>query len=342
MRPFTHLLVPLDGTPFAEQALPLVLHLARPAARLTLVHVHQPPTFGPGATVGGMAGGALGMPPTVPLDPQVLDDLARGAGGYLDDVAARLATRTAVQVTTRLIEHDDVAAALEEAVEDSGAELVVMASHDRSGLSRLFAGSVAEDLVRGGGAGGDDRRGVPVLVLRGGDADTAGGGEAGAYSAVEPSRRAIDEGLDASAPPLRRVLVALDGTAAGEAVLAAASALAETVGATLVLTGVHEPSRDARQTRPMDEYLAGVGVRLRDAGLSVETYVIQGSRAADGLLHAVRSSAVDAVAMATRGRRGLARLLKGSVATDLLRELRMPVLLVPTDESGEMRRPSDG
>jgi nucleotide-binding universal stress UspA family protein len=73
------------------------------------------------------------------------------------------------------------------------------------------------------------------------------------------------------------------------------------------------------------EYLAGVATTV--PGVHVETVVRFGDPAAE-ILDEARSSAADVIAMATHRRRGLRRIMKGSVAEAVERRSPVPVLLV--------------
>jgi nucleotide-binding universal stress UspA family protein len=89
----------------------------------------------------------------------VLED----ADGYHDARARLAALASRLAIGTRRVALDvrpgSPAEAIAEAAQRYGADLVVMATHGRTGLSHVVAGSVAEDVIR--------RAECPVLVLRG-------------------------------------------------------------------------------------------------------------------------------------------------------------------------------
>jgi nucleotide-binding universal stress UspA family protein len=60
--------------------------------------------------------------------------------------------------------------------------------------------------------------------------------------------------------------------------------------------------------------------------------VCEGTPVADTLIKAVYSAGADAIVMSTHGRSGLGRLVFGSVAEQVLRQSRIPVLLVRVSE----------
>jgi nucleotide-binding universal stress UspA family protein len=94
---------------------------------------------------------------------------------------------------------------------DVDADLIVMTSHGRTGLSRMWLGSVADGVIR--------RSSVPVLLLR----------------PVE------NENRHAAAHVFKKILVPLDGSAVGADALPPAQALAHLSGARLVLLRVVQP-----------------------------------------------------------------------------------------------------
>jgi nucleotide-binding universal stress UspA family protein len=135
---YRSILIPLDGSPLSEQAVPLAQELARrTGAALCLAHGHIPPTV-PMYTA------------DLPLFDAGLDDLTRAQErAYLEALAARI--RGAIDIPV-------AAALLEGAITDSVADLIAMATHGRRGLVRLLIGSVADKVLRGAT--------TPILLYR--------------------------------------------------------------------------------------------------------------------------------------------------------------------------------
>ena len=77
------------------------------------------------------------------------------ARDYLAEVAARLTARGLKVHTRAVIGREPVSSILTEARDDH-ADLIAIQTHGRRGLARLFMGSVADGIVKGGG--------VPVLL----------------------------------------------------------------------------------------------------------------------------------------------------------------------------------
>jgi nucleotide-binding universal stress UspA family protein len=140
----------------------------------------------------------------------------------------------------------------------------------------------------------------------------------------------------------QRIVVALDGSALAEHVLPHAEAFAQRFGATLVLVRVNprlstssaaaSPPQDPTlvhrlEGQAADEYLARIAEQLRANGSTVEMQLPTGHPAEEIVAYA-RSAGADLIAMTTHGRSGLARLVFGSVATEVLQQAPCPVLLI--------------
>jgi nucleotide-binding universal stress UspA family protein len=139
------ILVPLDGSLPAEQAIPLAEELARRLGNpLVLVRAAEQPHI---------AGSAIDYPRIVARAQEW--SLAE-ATSYLERKSLELAS-TGLHVT--IDSHlGDATAIIEESVQNHQAGLVVMASHGRGGLGRLLLGSVAKRLL--------NRLDVPILLVR--------------------------------------------------------------------------------------------------------------------------------------------------------------------------------
>ena len=133
----------------------------------------------------------------------------------------------------------------------------------------------------------------------------------------------------------KRILVPLDGSTVGEAVLDKAVEFARD-GATLVLLRAAEARQlvgdpvaaQLEVVREADVYLGGVAERLRRAGVTgVEPCVWYGP-AAEAIVAAARSRNTDLILMSSHGRSGLSRLVLGSVAETVLRGTTTPILLI--------------
>lgn len=142
----TDIFVPLDGSSFAERALPVAKGLAT-AFKAPITIVRTVPT-GWWSTDGG---GYSGLP-------EIIEAVEAEAREYLEATANTLKAE-GFEVATKFALFAAPDLELEALVNATQRPLVVMTSHGRSGLGRVVLGSVADRVVRGSSA--------PVLVVRG-------------------------------------------------------------------------------------------------------------------------------------------------------------------------------
>ncbi|MBI5904491.1 MAG: universal stress protein [Deltaproteobacteria bacterium] len=130
---YRKVLVPLDGSALAERAVPHAEEIARASgAEILLLQ-------------------AVGMPmPVVPeavlvADARILQEAMRSASEYLERTASPL-RKAGIAVRIRVDDRPPADAILHTA-EMEDADLIVMSTHGRSGISRLVMGSVAESVL---------------------------------------------------------------------------------------------------------------------------------------------------------------------------------------------------
>lgn len=141
---YRRVLVPLDGSPVAEAVLPFVSRLARPL-RLEIALLRVTPVVVPHVLEGAR---------TVVRDDR--QRLTLEAEEYLRGVADRLCADGFQTLTA--VRSGESATEILAGVHECHADLIAMTTHGRSGLGRLFFGSVAEAVLR--------RAEVPVLLVR--------------------------------------------------------------------------------------------------------------------------------------------------------------------------------
>lgn len=102
------------------------------------------------------------------------------------------------------------------------------------------------------------------------------------------------------------------------------------------LAGRHDATLDVLHVNDGDAHdadgeavVADARTTAADAGVEVNTAVLEGDPH-EVIVDYLADRGVDAVVMATHGRRGLDRFLLGSVTEQLLRTVDVPVLVVPT------------
>lgn len=303
---YRRILVPLDGSAFAEAALPLALELSRrTGADIRLVTVLEPVTS---YAYEGWEGAAQ-------------DWTQR----YLEDVLERIEDDAEGEVD-HVVRNGHTVDTLQQEAEDWGADLVVMASHGRGALSRLWLGSVADGFIR--------QTNLPLLVVR-------------------PEEKA--ERPDDFSHSFRTILVPLDGSELSETALEHAIEFGELFGATYHLTRVvsypvdlaspylphttqmnREVVEDAK--RSAATYLENRAASLRERDLDVTTSVVTDPQPGRGVIAEVDEAKADMVAMSTHGRRGLSRVMLGSTADKVLRGLHKPLLLFRPPGDDELSR----
>ena len=146
----------------------------------------------------------------------------------------------------------------------------------------------------------------------------------------------------------KRILVAVDGSAASNAGLRVAVGLCKDQDATLVAAhvmddavlpvdpegsfypGAYLDSFYESQQKEGERLVAQAAGQAKAAGVDCET-VLARSRAstvADVIVSLVRKKKADVIVLGTHGRRGLRRMLMGSDAEAIMREASVPVMLV--------------
>ncbi len=189
------------------------------------------------------------------------------------------------------------------------ADLVLMATHGRSGPGRWVHGSVADAVLRDSP--------VPVVLI----------------SPNTTRAWSIDR------PPT--ILVPLDGSELSEAGIGPAGALASAVGARLVLLRVEQAPPAGAYGEPAvypafdpqadvdaaKQYLTGVAARLHPSVCEAHIRVEFG-QPAPTIVRVADEEQADFISMATHGRSGLARLVLGSVAARVLQHASVPLVLI--------------
>ncbi|ESP87877.1 universal stress protein [Candidatus Halobonum tyrrellensis] len=291
---FDDLLVPVDGSDHAADALSYALALATgTGARVHVCSVVNPYTLSKVTDLREAREGA---------EEVVADAERRVEAAGLDAVTA--------------VREGSPADAIREYAEEAGVDCVVMSTHGRSGVERYLIGSVTEKVVR--------TSPVPVLAVHTTDAD---GGREGEYR-----RLLLPTDGSAAAAAAERTAVAF--ASAFDATLDVVSVVDSTDLATAAgPTGAEgeavrqvEKALDARAARATD----AVADDARAAGVDVETSVEQGSVHERILARATETDA-DAIVVGTHGRGGVERYLLGSVAEKVVRLADRPVLVVPAD-----------
>ncbi|MFN0180108.1 MAG: universal stress protein [Gemmatimonadales bacterium] len=293
------IVVPIDGSGFADRAIPLAADLAnRLGASLSLVTVYEPR-----------------------YDHRVFGDEPRAdyerdaTLRYLEDRALQLGRVGGVPVIYEMLQGYP-AEALSEWIERSHPDLVVMTTHGRGPWSRFWLGSVADYLLK--------RTTRPILLLRP-DEQTAD--SLGWKRILVPVDLSVGSAtVLESIGPMARLFEA-------EVSLLHVVAQARLVGDGL---GAPPPDYADRLRREAEASLAAQVDQLRAQGIRASFRVRIAEGAAEAIVAEVATGEFNAVALATRAPTGLARLVLGSVADKVVRAVGVPVLVthVPTATPG--------
>lgn len=292
---YRQILIPLDGSAFAETALPLALEISRrTGAKVHVATVLEPVTS---FAYEGWEGAAV-----------------EWSNQYLEDVLERIKGQAGGKVTHAVLSGHTIDM-LQGECEAHGVDVVVMASHGRGTMSRLWLGSVADGFVR--------QAGVPVVVVR-------------------PEESA--EAMSTFEHTFETLFIPLDGSELSEQALGHATEFGELFDSAYHLTRIvsypvdiaspYLPHTAQLNQQTLDDakkgaadYLEAHAENMRRRGLRVTTSVAVDAQAGHGILSESEAVGADMVAMATHGRKGLSRAILGSAADKVLRGLHLPLLL---------------
>lgn len=316
---YRRLLVPLDGSEISEVVYPYVIETAgRLGLDVTLLHVleREEEESSPmhRAYVEHKAEMVL----------KEIGHLRRRLGnegeGVQAEVRGELVTGYPAEEIIRYADEGDF-------------DLIIMATHGRSGIRRWIMGSVADKVLRASA--------VPVWLV---SADSA-------------------QGMAYNEWPERTIVVPLDGSELAESVLPHVDILAGQRGPEpleVVLLNVSEPAvamtyyspsarletpDGARHVMPREyqrellyrqklvakRYLEGVAQRLRLLYRDVRTEVLEGDPSKE-IIEYVEKLPFSVIVMSTHARGGLRRWAYGSVAAKLLQKVPVPIVLVRPQE----------
>jgi len=144
MQPIKKILAPVDFTEASNASVAYAVGLAeRLGATVTLIHVYPIPVY-------GFSDGAI------ITSPQVASDISASAQKGLDLAIERV--KGGSVAVTGILSNGEAATEIVRTAETEKADLIVMGTHGRHGLSRALLGSVAESVLR--------TSPIPVLTVR--------------------------------------------------------------------------------------------------------------------------------------------------------------------------------
>jgi nucleotide-binding universal stress UspA family protein len=281
---YRSILVPLDGSAFGEHALPVARTIARASgATLHLVQVHVPSVKR-----------HLTIEPSI--DAGLEAENRKQEHGYLENIVARLGAESDLTCVTALLD-GSIADALIAYAETNVIDLVVMTTHGRGGVTRLWLGSIADALAR--------QITVPILLMRPNETPPE-------ITALRTFHRFLE---------LARLLQAECMLLRVVEPLILPRYVSVDYEANLAIRV------DESERRHAEQYLGLIAERVEAVGVPIRINVVLEPQPAAGILRTTGEAAIDVIAMATNGRSGLARALIGSVTDKVVRGSEVPVLV---------------
>ncbi|HEY5005898.1 MAG TPA: universal stress protein [Ktedonobacteraceae bacterium] len=319
---FQYILVPLDGSPRAEQALPVAARIARfTGGTLLLVQVVSLATDYSG-----------GWAPAPMENQEEIDEEIDSATRYLKSLAMSPGL-SGIEIKTKVLFGLPVQQLLT-GIATPGIDLIVLCSHGRTGFTRWVLGSVAHALVH--------QCTVPILVLRQDETPSslAPFGSAGPIHTLVP----LDGSplAETALRPAAHITAALAASGQGALHLSQVVKIFSTTAEEGSVSELNEEALQHART-----YLAQAEERLsserKDLRLSLTYSVESAPDAASALLRLAEhgtsenmreNTPCDLIALSTHGREGLERWVMGSVTDRLLNTTKLPMLIVRPPKEG--------
>jgi len=297
----TRILVPLDGSPLAEQSLPCAIALGRglPAELVLFRAVSIPTDAQEILEKAGAKSDAL------------LGQFEAEADEYLSEIGSSL--REAGLSVRHIVQHGQAAEVIVDYAKQMDIQQIVMATHGYTGTKHWTHGSVAERVLQ--------TASVPLLLVRAQEKAAKDLRQpmlcqrilvpldgSRVAEQVLPTATTVAQAFDAELILFQVPIVHVYGWMTGEWFLP--------------VQGVLDMAEQDVQT-----YLSNVASRLKGQGIRVTTGTGIGS-VAECIIQYAEANHIDLIAMCTHGRTGLARWALGSVADRVLRAGSLPILLV--------------
>lgn len=293
---FKHIVVPLDGSELAESVIPAAASLASTLkSKVTLLHVVE-----------------QNAPDEVHKDRHLTE--AKEAEEYLNAVARQYFKGAKVDRHVHTAEVKDVARSLAAHAKELNADLIVMCTHGRGGLRDIFFGSIAQQVIAQGL--------TPVLLLR-------PDGQPGQFA-------------------LRRIMLPLDNESPHDEIFPYAKHLASAYKAEIAMvTVIPTLGTLAGEEAAPGSLLPGTTMALLDiaeqearehlrvhvdewkkAGLAASAAVVRGDPAAE-IVNTAEKWNANLIFLATHRKAGMDAFWAASVAPEVARKTKIPLLLLP-------------
>ncbi|MEZ5429245.1 MAG: universal stress protein [Pyrinomonadaceae bacterium] len=185
---------------------------------------------------------------------------------------------------------------------EKGADLIIMTTRGKFSVGKIIGDSIAQKVIK--------KTLTPTLLIRPTD--------------NWRSRRS----------KFKRILIALDGSAAAEIVLPYIRAFGHRFDSKVLLLSVPEGSESEEYTEKIKAYLEDIAAALSEEGFDIKT-LVAGSGPARTILALSEEEKVDLIMMTSHGRGGTdrANIHIGSVTDKVVQETPCPVFIVPLTRS---------
>lgn len=313
---YNKILVPLDGSQRSEMIIPYVQNFAKGAnVNIVLTQVVEPVIRNIVVDLDKPNDAEVAFPPQKVN--HIRDYLLHWKENF---------EQQGFRAETLLLQGVAVPAILE-AIKMVKADLVAMTFQGKSGIARVFYGSVTAGVI--------NRAPCPLFLTR--------------------------SNLSKKSDGIKRVLVPLDGSVRAEKVLPYITAIAryhqaEIVILQVVLTnyqittsknidtnlnqgsGSHNLFNQLGEVEQLEhiqssrKYLVNMEAQLQNQGFNVQSHLMYG-RATESIIALADQVSADLIAITNQGRTGLSKVLYGSVALGVLNNGSHPLLIVPTNST---------
>lgn len=302
---FTKIAIPLDGSELAEKSLPFAVSLAKALnAKLLLIRGAELPLL---------------------LNEKPVEEVraVQVAKKYISEILSDLRTKKTLlpeQLETLVLAGGDSAKAIVEGAVAHGADLIVIATHGRSGIAKLVMGSVATGILQ--------HNTLPVILLH----------SFGSASELPNFEQDL------------KVVVALDGTTEAEVIFEPVITLVKQLNSTIHLLRVVKPfipvdygalgngylynpdfdieAETERMRQEACDYLSQKAAELTQKGLTCTWEVRVGFEITQEICEGMAEKQAGLLAMATHARHKLGQIFLGSAADEVVRHSNFPIMMV--------------
>ncbi len=194
-----------------------------------------------------------------------------------------------VKVTDSVYNYTDFSE-LNKVAKENNADLIVMGSHGSSGLTEVFVGSNTEKVVRNSE--------IPVLVIK---------NKHDSFT-------------------IKNAVFACDFSSENQDVFDKAMKFYEILNSKVTLLYINVPGQNYRNTKEMETLVKNFLLKTNAIHLLNHVVYYNDYTVEDGIFNFSLENDIDAIALPTHGRRGLAHFFSGSISEDLVNHSDIPVI----------------